>query len=103
MIKKQTFCKILKALIALIDKNDKLQTAFEPFFDEVIFTHTHEFQNSIINALSDEIDDTEDYISWWIWDAPDCGKSENSWVESDGIKIILKTPEQLYDFLRSNK
>lgn len=44
-------------------------------------------------------------ISWWLWDAPDAGKDEDSsWIETkEGVRYSLHTIPLLYEYLTTGK
>ena len=102
MMKKENFVKMIECLHAQDRKNHKFEQALEPFFDNYLMSiMTSKIQNDIIDLLEDEMGDKFETVSWWLYDAPEAGKSkENCFVEVKGVKIPVETSEQLYDFLK---
>lgn len=106
MIKKENFVKLINAVILQMKKNAKFSNSIEEFSDSFCyFDITEELITSILDILESEIGDIThpvygSVISWWLFDMPEAGKNKDSCcVKTDEGKIILETPEQLYDFL----
>ncbi|MDD4352443.1 MAG: hypothetical protein PHU71_05745 [Candidatus Gracilibacteria bacterium] len=53
-----------------------------------------------VELLAEIIEDEATWIEWWLWEAP----KEDKYVYLDNkSKINVNTPENLYDFLESEK
>jgi len=104
MIRKENFCTILSALVAQIEKDRLLTEAIATFSNgHSVCTHTDELQEAIIEALASELRDIETpsagtLISCWLYEW-ECGRSKDAWCRIAGVKYVLNTPEQLYNFL----
>ena len=107
MLKKENFAKLIKAVIFQIEKDRLFSSYLEEFSDShYLLTISEETIMSIIDVLEIEMDDPErnglydSIISWWLFDAPEAGKDKDScYIETKKGKILLETPEQLYDYL----
>lgn len=100
-MKKETFIKIIKAIIYQQKRDCEFDQAFASFYEGyVMCSLTHNSQNQIINALETEMNDKDNTISWWLYDSPDAGNNkECAYVLIDKEKILLENISQLYDFL----
>lgn len=102
MINRENFIKILDALRMQHEQEMKFGKALEDFFDgHIVFKLNGKIYDQISSALEFEVcaDDSEDWLSWWMWDQ-DFGRSNNPPARWNGIDYILKTAGDLYDFLR---
>lgn len=106
MITKESFVKLINAVIFQMEKDYKFSKSIEEFASTYcIMTISEEIIDVVIDVLEVEMNDLEknlygSFISWWLFDAPEAGKNKDScYVETDKGKILLETPEQLYDFL----
>jgi len=97
MISKELFCKTLTA----IEEQDEINREFSKALDLVGNGHfCYGVENKYYTALMDvlaAVFGDEDYISWWLYEAPD----RKVWLQ-DGTEISLDKPEQLYEFLLDN-
>uniref|UniRef100_A0A6M3LWQ5 Uncharacterized protein n=1 Tax=viral metagenome TaxID=1070528 RepID=A0A6M3LWQ5_9ZZZZ len=102
-MKKETFVKIINAVIEQGERDNAFNSALEPYFESwVMNSIANQFSSEIVEALEDEMCDSDviSVISWWLYDAPDAGRyKELAYIESDKVKIPLETPEQLFDYL----
>jgi len=105
-MKKENFVKMICGIIEQNKKEHNFCNALEPFFDGwLVPLITSDLTNGIIDVLESEMEDEYETISWWLYDAPDAGKCEDSCyiILKDDSKVRLDTVEQLYDYLFSNK
>lgn len=57
--------------------------------------------SKLIEVLEAELGSTDDWISWWLFDAPDQGRNESGSTVTDSFgDHVLATPEDLYDWIR---
>ena len=106
-MKKENFVALINAITAHEEKEDQFIEALAPFFDNgLIFELTVNFRSQIIRILENEMNDPEcnsiggSIISWWLYDAPNRGREKSSaYIEDNGVKILLETAEQLFDYL----
>lgn len=103
MLSKELFCKLLNWAIKQEEKADKLNDALQEYSGDKDFTgfFTHD-TSVIVEWLENAMGDTEETISWWVWDT-DCGKAEDELCTISFPKekkdYTIKTPEDLYDYL----
>lgn len=96
-MKKETFVKIINAIKKLQEDRGMLAEGIEKFVDGyVIVTLGDETVEDLIDALSFELGDKYEWISWWFFEDVDKVVS----FEDGRPDIRLDTPEQLYDFLK---
>jgi len=84
-MKKESFVKIINALIAENDKEEAFNKAIKEFFtDPVMFAACQDLQDELIKVLEYEMDDPAidsehgSIISWWLFDAPQAGHNISS-------------------------
>lgn len=103
MINKSDFIEAINVLKNYLAFYDKLNSLCRDFNRQDNFFGSEELFDLTVSLLKENIDDENDYISWWIFDE-DFGECENSWVEfEDGKRIYLNNASDLYDFLISLK
>lgn len=105
-MKKKNFVKIIEAVIAQAKKESTFDGALSPFFSSHLTSDiSSHFQAQVVKIIEDEMGDNDSTIEWWIWDAPDAGKDENSSCVfmPDGKRIPLRTSEQLYDHMKQRR
>lgn len=109
MISKARFLKIIHFLIGEEAKQEELHKALKKYapsdFTGFLKTDIGIF---ILDFLQTEMNDTDNYIGWWLYDCPKRGKCEDDkrctiWLgdidNPDTDKVVIRTPEDLYDFL----
>jgi len=104
MLTKSQFTQALNFALELEDKELELSKALQKYGGETDFMDFGtDFTIRIVTWLEDVMQDDpkSPTISWWIWDAPDRGRSKKSLrtIEQKGKKYDLKTPSDLYDYL----
>ena len=106
MLSKESFIEAINAFISHGEKEQELCKSLETLIDgHFVLNFSREIQESFLKILEREMNDlSQDVIgstiSWWLYDAPNCGKSESAYIgRPNGEKIYLKTAEQLYDYL----
>lgn len=104
MISKEEFIERIKELDEISEADWELDRALKRIApsDFTGFSRP-QLTNEKLNSLVDDMDDKYEYISWWLYDCPDHGKGEDSkctvWSTDEKTKWVIKTPEDLYDFL----
>lgn len=101
-IRKTQFAVIIKSIIAVRDEGDRVGEALSGMFDgaTLCFTGADILENHLIDLLEAYFDDRDDnWIRWWIYDAPVSDKV----VEIGGEDVDLSTFDKLYDFLKEKK
>lgn len=98
---KELFVKALKNLESMTAKYEKVVEALDI---DGVFTFGMDTIDIVIELLSALVGDTEEWVSWWVWDT-NFGKSEDliTVIERCGKKVEIKTAEDLFDFLVKDK
>ncbi len=99
MISKKKFCEILQQ----IKEQEKIDTDFSKALETVcdswcIYGTNNKIYKALWDLLKDIFEDEGEWISWWMYE--DVEKVVT--YKDSKKKTILKTPEQLYDFLIKN-
>lgn len=97
VLSKEQFVKYINHIIDLDESSKTLEKALQIFCNDRDFTgffYSCEFE---LKFLKDLLDDENDWIEWWIYEGRE--NPEESSIECDGRKWVIKTPEDLYDFL----
>lgn len=94
-MKKTTFIKI----ISLIQEQDAIDRrvgkALEQVCDSwVMLNCSNKQYEALMLLLREVLHDTDDLIGWWLWE-----DVEKQITLASGKKVVLKTAEQLYDYL----
>lgn len=110
MLTKKQFLTILNLILKEEDAQEKFDEAIREYApsDFTGFAKTG-LLDTLVDFLVDAMEDSDGYISWWLWDAPDRGKNKKGsriWLgdsdDPDTEVIEIVTPEQLYSFLVAN-
>lgn len=101
ILNKKEFCKIINNLIKTEECIEELNAVFKKHNKDITLMSLLYNENiDIINILEIMFNDYEEYISYWIYELDFGEKYHDGCItENDGTNIILKTPENLYDFL----
>lgn len=97
VLSKKQFCSILNRFDELDKASEKLTDALQSLADDVSFTGFVFNYDYEVKCLEELLEDTNQWLSWWIFEAKD--DPENHAAFDKGKKFILRTPEDLYDFL----
>lgn len=102
IINKNEFCRILSKLKKNEDFIDEINDVLRKFGRDGYMFSTG-LEDVIVGLLETVFEDTDEWISYWVWEEHFGGKYKNGDVvdEKGGI-IPLKTAEELYDFLIKN-
>jgi hypothetical protein len=101
MISKQLFCKILKLIKEQDEIDDNFSKALETLCDSYcIYGTKNKKYEALFIILKDLFNDKGDWISWWLYEDVE----KNIYIDSlkGKKKILIKTPEALYDLLIKN-
>ena len=102
MISKERFVKTLDFIKKMHSVEDDINDIFRRNNMEFSSVSYCEYENELFELLSDCMNDTGNWICWWIYDM-NCGRDVENGVlvaeEEDGREIDLTTPEKLYDYL----
>ncbi|MDY3328170.1 hypothetical protein PG299_10130 [Riemerella anatipestifer] len=104
-MQKQTFIEAIEAIKKQYEYDkevaENLSKAFPNAFKANLLPQNHFLSNILMKILKEEMNDSEDYIEWFCWET-DFGNNP-LYILHEDKKIYLKTPEELYDFLKNNK
>lgn len=97
MISKETFVKVFD----LIKEQERINEEFSEALNLVgnghfAFGCENCYLEALLLVLKETMDDVYDYIDWWLYEASDDFRVENTFT---GEEWNLKTPEDLYNFL----
>ncbi|WOI85965.1 hypothetical protein [Rhodococcus qingshengii] len=103
MITRPTFIALLDAIQRQSDHDSSLEdhiNALTPESVDSVFLTP--LTSDLVPILEVELDDQNEWISWWLWDAPDAGKNiDGSTVTtSGGHEVVLRNAGDLYDWVR---
>lgn len=115
MLTKEQFVKILNFIIKEEERQEKFAQALKEYAESDFTDFSKpDITTFLVKLLEDLMDDRpkerpwESYISWWLWNCPDRGRCEDDdsctvWLgkrnDPDTNKIIVRTPEDLYNLL----
>lgn len=100
MLKKNTFVKIINLISRQEERHKEVEKALDLITDgHSVFTGSELYYDALMLALKDAMNDSEDYISWWLYDLDNPTDRK---VYFDGKCMVLDTAEKLYDFLAGN-
>lgn len=114
-ITKEAFVNIINAILAFDELRSQFSTDMDKYLDGHFVTDFGgDFTSTVIDSLEacfnhGVIDDgfNGGMISWWLWDAPNAGKSKDSACigsnRVDGMWYSLATPELLYEYLTTGQ
>lgn len=110
-MKKQTFIEAIEAIKKQYEYDKKvaenLSKIFPNVYENDLMPTNHYLSDILLKILQEEMNDTEmfiydmSYIEWYCWET-DFG-NKPLYILHEDKKIYLKTPEELYDFLKNNK
>lgn len=107
---KRRFVKIINALKSADELQDKINELMQTAKENI----KNDFMNAggmmichadiVIELLEEIVEDDYNTISWWLYDTK-CGKSKPEIYDREGINVIavLKTPEDLYEYLKNER
>lgn len=110
MISRELFKQMLSEAIAIEERDDKFEQALKDYSGmgpEV--RYWTERAVTIVNWLRELTGDTDDVISWWMWDCPNQGKCKDDgecsiWPNHrEEEVIVIRTIDDLYDYLESRQ
>lgn len=100
MITKEKFVSYFDRLKKFWEVEEKVSDAFKDL-NFMSFSYC-DFEDLMLDVLMDAMNDTDEFIAWWIYDR-ECGEKDSTvkYVDADGVEneVELKTAEDLYNFL----
>lgn len=100
MLKRETFLRAIQAIQQQEKLTERLNEVYREMTDGLGFLVMDGFTvRALIKTLEDGMEDKAEYVSWWLYEAPENSKTV-SW-EEDGktISVELSDVNVLYDFL----
>jgi len=92
--------------IKLLQDNEKRQRKIDTFsyetFGDYLPNFNEDMITGILNVLKDEMNDSNDIIGWWLYDAPEGingNPAETHMWDVDGNPIEIVDAGQLWDYL----
>lgn len=101
------FEEIMNHVVAFEELQDKMISASRDYNDATNDFSTFDIPATVtdtVSMLSLLLDDTENWISYWVWEL-DCGKgyTEGAVTTEDGANIPLKTIKDLWNLLNEER
>jgi len=106
-VNKEIFCNLVNAIIAQLEHDKKMGAAIDILLDGEL-NRSIAFVTPLTDKVITAIDDEYDNLSWWLFDAPQMGKCEDSasctvsFPKTDEI-YVLRTPEDLWIYMYGEK
>ncbi|MDY3524917.1 hypothetical protein JSO63_02750 [Riemerella anatipestifer] len=104
-MQKQTFIEAIEAIEEQYEYDKKvardLNKIFPNAYENDLMPINYYLSDMLLKILKEEMNDSEDYIEWFCWET-DFGNKPLCILHEDK-EMYLKTPEELYDFLKNNK
>ena len=95
-ISKDTFCKALTMIRRQEGKDSAFSEALCTMGDgHFLFGIGNEYLKALLLVLKEAVDDSFDYIGWWLYEAEDYHVCEHD----NSKEWYLKDPGDLYDFI----
>ena len=102
MISKDDFIKRLDEILEMEEMDAEFEKALRKFApsDFTGFSRSNLIAKKI-ESLEEDVEDSYGYVCWWLYEA-DRGQAEDSLctIEDEDNKWIIKTAEDLYDYLQ---
>lgn len=100
LLNKKDFCEIINNIKKDEECIDSLNDILREYNKELRISSLLYEYNDLLKVLKFMFDDQSDWIGYWIYDLNYGKKYKDGCItEADGTDIILKTSEDLYDFL----
>ncbi|WP_064256340.1 hypothetical protein [Rhodococcus sp. HS-D2] len=103
MITRPTFIALIEAIQRQGEHDETLQAHINALMpDSIDGVFITPLCTEVLNLLEAELGSKSDWISWWLWDAPEAGKNLESSVvhHEDGRRTVIRDAGELYDFMR---
>jgi hypothetical protein len=82
----------------IVKYSNWVDSVYDDYKISLLETPAMDILDSYIGFIEASFDDTDGYVSWWIYEC-ECGKYEARVTEPDGTEKIIKTDKDLYDLL----
>lgn len=102
MITKKTFIELIKSVQTQCIEDARISNHVNEIVrDSMPNVFSTPLVSHVVQALEAEMQDGDDTISWWLWDAPEAGANEDSaYIQfKNGDKFYLYDASDLYDYL----
>lgn len=97
VLSKDEFCSYLDNVLKREKNAETLSKALQIYVNDREFTGFTENTEFYIEFLESLLEDENHWISWWFYEAKQNPKKYR--VEFNGIKYVIESPSDLYDFL----
>lgn len=97
VLSKDEFCSYLDNVLEREKNAETLSKALQIYANDREFTGFIENTEFDIEFLENLLEDENHWISWWFYEARE--NPEKYWIECNGIKWVIKSLSDLYDFL----
>lgn len=97
VLSKDEFCSYLDNVLKREKNAETLSKALQIYANDREFTGFTENSDFDIEFLESLLEDENHWISWWFYEAKQNPKKYR--VEFNGIKYVIESPSDLYDFL----
>lgn len=100
MIPKELFLSTIEKILRQRERIDAFENALKDLCDgHPVFDRENLYLEALLDLLKFSMNDTYDYIDWWLYEAPSSGFMV--WWEEHGEEVSadLSTPTALYDYL----
>ena len=99
---KEVFVETINFMKTRFDNEIVINNYLTAEFGDAIFYPYSNYESQMIKVLENVFDDTNEWISYFIYELDFGRKWKPGCVTEDGKDIPLSTPEQLYDMISEN-
>ena len=101
IIKRGEFIEIMNEFLSIKKHETQLNEAFKNFEPDFNYISFGRYENLVVKAIKIAMQDTSDWISYWIYDL-NCGKDAkaDSVKDKNGKSIPIKYLGELYAILK---
>lgn len=99
------FKRFVETLDVFFEREEQLSKALEPFNDSsTVIVFCPEVPNTIVTYIQELFNDKGEWFTYWYYDL-ESGKSykDGNITDEDGKNIVLKTVEDIYNFLTNER
>jgi len=100
---KKEFIEIMERLLSLEKDRENLNKAFQKFEPDFNYIAFPTYETLVADTLKLAMNDTSDWIAWWLWEC-DYGKKTKNRIsnvtDEKGNKIKSETLSDLYDLIK---
>lgn len=103
-IEKDDFLKIMRHIKEQLDKDDKLTELLVHDDCSGWISTSAYLIDDLIYLMSSILEDKDEWISWWLWEADERRNDNAIWTEYEGesYKFIINDEEDLYYLIKND-